>query len=177
MANPKKAEKPAAAAEAPASGGKKKMILLIVMMLVVVGISVGGTVVALKVLSPPPKEGKGDHEEEHKKEEPPKKAIYFPLPSALMVSFAVDGKQRFLQTDITFVTRNDNVVTAIELHQSAIRNALILLIGEKSFAEIQTLEGREAMRKECLEKVQEVLKEEFGDVGIEQLLFTTFVLQ
>ena len=73
--------------------------------------------------------------------------------------------------------RDGSVISTIELHQSMIRNALILLIGGHSFEELQTAEGKELLRQQALLSVQEVLEKETGKAGVEQVLFTNFVMQ
>src|SRR5690606_21256386 len=79
-------------------------------------------------------------------------AIYYPLKPPIMVNFSVRGRQRFLQAELTFLTRDPSVVSAIELHQSMIRNALILLMGGQPFEELQTAEGKELLRQQCLQE-------------------------
>jgi flagellar protein FliL len=154
--------------------GKKKLLLILVGAVLLMAMTVGGTVVALKVLSPP--QEKSAEKEEHK-EEPPKKAQYIPLSAPLMLNFAVDGKQKFLQTHITLMTRDDKALHVIEIHQSMLRNALNMLIGSKSFESLQTAEGKEALRQECLAEIQKLMQVEMGAPGVEEVLFTTFIMQ
>ena len=58
-----------------------------------------------------------------------------------------------------------------------IRNSLVLLIGGQIFSEIQTAEGKELLRQQCLQEVQRLLEKEIGKPGVEQVLFTSFVIQ
>jgi len=155
---------------------KKKWILLAVLLLGIIALSVGATMAALKFLGPEPQ-----HEEAVPAEEqappPPTPAIYYPLKPAIVVNFSVRGRQRFLQVELTLMTRDGAVVSAIELHQSMIRNALIMLIGGQPFEELQTAEGKEVLRQNCLQEIQRLLQQEIGKPGIEQVLFTDFVMQ
>ena len=59
----------------------------------------------------------------------------------------------------------------------AIRNALVMLLSGQSFETLQTPEGKEALREQALVKIQEVLQQEIGKPGIEQVLFVNFVMQ
>lgn len=157
-------------------GGKKKLILLATVLIGVIALSVGATLGALKFLSPaePPVEVAATEEQ---KPLPPAPAIYYPLKPPILVNFSVKGRQRFLQVELTLMTRDGSVISAIELHQSMIRNALILLIGGHSFEELQTAEGKELLRQSCLQEIQRLLEQEIGKPGIEQVLFTDFVMQ
>jgi Flagellar basal body-associated protein len=156
--------------------GKKKIILLAAALLGVIAISVGATVAALKFLAPPPAPAPTEVAAENTQPmQTP--AIYYPLKPALMVNFTVRGRQRFLQAELTLMTRDGSVISAVELHQSMIRNSLIMLIGGKSFEDLQTAEGKELLRQDCLQEIQRLLQQEIGKPGIEQVLFTDFVMQ
>jgi flagellar FliL protein len=159
--------------QAQPASGKKKIILLAAAMLGVIVISVGGTVAALKFLAPPPPPAE-TAENAHPAQTP---AIYYPIKPALMVNFNVRGRQRFLQAELTLMTRDGSVIGAVELHQAMIRNSLIMLIGGKSFEDLQTAEGKELLRQDCLQEIQRLLQQEIGKPGIEQVLFTDFVMQ
>lgn len=161
--------------EKPKSG-KKKLILLGAALLGIVAISVGATVAALKILGPAPAPLEAEVADPNAPPPQPA-AIYYPLKPAIMVTFTVRGRQRFLQTELTFMLRDGTVVSAIELHQPMIRNALIMLIGGQSFEELQTAEGKELLRQNCLQEIQRLLQKEIGKPGIEQVLFTDFVMQ
>lgn len=157
-------------------GGKKKIILLAVMGLVIVGLSVGGTIAAIKMLGgdePVPAEG----EEEMPVEEVIKPAIYYPLKPSILVHYDTRGRQRYLQADMTLMTRDDDVIAAIETHMPMIRNALVMIIGGQIYEEVQTAEGKELMRLECLQELQRLLELEIGKPGVEQVLFTNLVMQ
>ncbi|MFT6221823.1 MAG: flagellar FliL protein [Candidatus Endobugula sp.] len=168
------------------SSGKKKLIIFIAIGVVLISISIGGTLFAVKMLSPEPiveepvetteldEEGNLIVEEEEIKKG---YAIYFPLKPPIIVNFQARGRQRFLQADITLMTREDDVVDAIETHMPMIRNALVLKFGGQTYEELQTEEGRELLRQESLEELQNIMLQEIEKTGIEKLLFTNFVMQ
>lgn len=153
---------------------KKRFILFGLLGLLIIAVSVGATLFAIKMMSEPPEEVPVA---EDLVDPPPPPAIYYPLKPPIIVNFSVRGRQRFLQAELTLMTRESDVISAIELHQPMIRNALVLLIGGQSYAEIQTAEGKELLRQQCLQEIQRLLKQETGKPGIEQVLFTNFVMQ
>lgn len=157
------------------TGSKKKLIIMIVLGLSMIGLSVGGTLFAVKMFGPPA--ATGETEAEVEAEPLPKPAIYFPLTPAIVVDYSVKGRRRFLQAELTMLTRDEGVVSAIELHQPMIRNSLVLLIGGQIFSELQTAEGKELLRQQCLQEVQRLLEQEIDKPGIEQVLFTSLVIQ
>lgn len=154
---------------------KKRLILLALLMVMIIGASVGGTLLAIKLLSPPVADELPT--DAPVVEPPPKPAIYYPIKPPIVVNFSVRGRQRYLQAELTVMTRENDVIGAIELHMPMIRHALVLLIGGQAYAEVQTAEGKELLRQQCLQEIQRLLEAEIGKPGIEQVLFTNFVMQ
>lgn len=168
-------------------GLDKKLILFIVLILVLVAVSIGGTLLAVKLLTPEPSVSNMDEnvnagdpdelvsEEAEIEIKPP--AIYFPMKPALIVNFPARGRQRYLQAEITLMSREDDVIEAIEIHMPMIRNALILTFSGHDYQELQTDEGRELLRQAVLMEVQTIMEREIGKPGVEKVLFTNFVMQ
>jgi flagellar protein FliL len=165
----------AAAGGEKKGGNSKKMIMLAVLALLVIGASVGGTLLAIKMLAPPPPPDPAEAVAE--KDPLPEPAIYFSMSPPVIVNFNVKGRQRFLQVEIDVMTRERDVVSAIELHKPMIMNSLVLLIGGQDYFELLTAEGKELLRQQCLQEVQRLLQKEIGKPGIEQIFFTNFVMQ
>lgn len=196
-----------------ASGSKKKLFLLIGVAVLLVAISVGGTITALKLMSPGGDEESAEEEEEVVEEvEPLAPAIYFQMTPNFTINFNVNGRQRFLQAELTLMYRDPVLEPVLKLHMPAIRNGLVMLFSNKNFDELQTPEGKENLRKEAFDTIQGILmkeqeatapkpeedeedEEDDGDKkdkkknkkakeaekpkfpGIEQVLFTNFVMQ
>lgn len=158
-------------------GGKKKLITMVILALVIAGISVGGTLAALKFLSPPPPPDENSATDENAPTPPPAPAIYYPIKPEIIVNFTVRGRQRYLQAEITLLVREDDVISALELHMSKIRNNLILLIGGELYEDLLTAEGKELLRQRCLQELQQIMEQEIGKPAVEQVLFTNFVMQ
>ncbi len=163
-------------------GSKKKLIILLAVGLVLIGISVFGTLAALSMLN-----GGADNDDMAAVEatgevadsasDAKAPAIYYPIKPAIIVNFSVKGRQRYAQVEVTIMTREEDVVSAIELHAPMITNALVLLIGGQAYEEIKTAEGKELLRQQCLQELQNILEKEIGKPGVEKVLFTNFVMQ
>ncbi len=164
--------------EAAGKGGKKKLMLLLAVGIVLIGLSVGGTLLAISMLSPTEDVVAEDPSEEEVIEEPERApAIYYPLKPPIIVNFNARGRQRYLQAELTLMTREEDVISAIELHMPMIRNSLVLLFGGQAYDELQTAEGKEILRQDALAEIQRLLEQEIGKPGVEQVLFTNFVMQ
>jgi flagellar FliL protein len=75
------------------------------------------------------------------------------------------------------MTRDPAVTDLVTLHMPVIRNNLMLLFSNQTYDTVSTLEGKEALREEALEVIQQILEEETGDPGVEAVYFTSFVMQ
>lgn len=111
------------------------------------------------------------------KEELKKQAIYVGLDPSFTVNLASGGKARYLQAGVEVLTRDPAVQGHVKQHMPVIRNGLVLLFSGKSYEDLVSLEGKEALRAEALASVQRVLQAETGSPGIEDLFFTSFVMQ
>lgn len=119
----------------------------------------------------------GDGEEDDETVEKTGPAVYLPIDPAFVVNFASQGKARFLQITVEVMTRDVTVPDKVKLHMPVIRNNLMLLFSTQTYDTVSTLEGKESLREESLEVVQQILEEETGDPGIEAVYFTSFVMQ
>lgn len=200
--------------ESTTKGSKKKLFLFVGLALLLVIISIGGTVAALKLLAPGDDEESDDEEVAVEEVQAPlAPAIYFQMTPNFTINFNVNGRQRFLQAEITLMYRDPELEPILKLHMPAIRNGLVMLLSNKNFDELQTPEGKEILKKEAFDIVQGILIKEQQAVmpksddeeadedadekdkkkhkkskkdkevkqpkfpGIEQVLFTNFVMQ
>ncbi|MCA9018246.1 MAG: flagellar basal body-associated FliL family protein, partial [Planctomycetaceae bacterium] len=68
-------------------------------------------------------------------------------------------------------------VALLANHNPLIRNALVLLFAQQDYLELQTPEGKENLKKQARDKVNELLMNEAEKETIEAVLFTNFVMQ
>lgn len=177
------AEENEESSEESGGGGKKKLLILIVVGIVLIGLSVGGTLMAIGMFSEEPPaaaeggEASGEAAAAEEVVETAMPAIYYPLKPTIIVNFNARGRQRFLQADVSLMVREDDVVAAIEEHGTMLQHGLLMLFGGQDYGELQTPEGKELLRQMALEEVQRMLEQEIGKPGVEQVLFTNFVMQ
>lgn len=102
---------------------------------------------------------------------------YVPLDPPFVVNFSSDTDIRFLQVSVELGTRDLAVADSIKEHRPAIRNSLVMLFSSQDPYALNTREGKEKLRDETLSEVQKVLKQETGSPGVENVFFTSFVMQ
>ena len=158
--------------EAPAAGGgKKKLILIIVGALVLVGGSVGGTLMIVGG------GGSAESEIEEVVEEVRGDPSYVDMKPAFTVNLAPEDPVGFLQISMQVLTFNDDVAEDLEKHKPLIRNNLVVLFGKQKSAELRAPEGKEKLQQSALELVQAVINEHGSGGEVDNVFFTSFVMQ
>ena len=104
-------------------------------------------------------------------------AYYFSLDPPFIVNFSGKSRARFLQVSIEGLTRDARVKEDITKHIPQVRNNLVLLLSSKTFEELNSQEGKKALRKQVLKEIQKILEAETGKEGVEDVYFTSFVMQ
>ncbi len=104
-------------------------------------------------------------------------ALYAKLQPEFVLNYKVDGRGHFLKVAISLLAREQDVVDAVEQHMPLLRNELVMLFSAAEFDVLKTAEGKEALRSSALKAIQAILEQEVGKPGVEQVLFTDFVLQ
>lgn len=156
-----------------AAGGKgkiKKIILLSLLAIILIGGSVGGTIFFLSGDSSAPAK---EEPKAAKAEEP----IYLEL-DTMTVNFGTKGPAKFLQVDMQVMAFDSEPLDAIEKHMPVIRNNILMILASQSYESVSTREGKEALRAELVADINTVLNEQAKlETGIEQVYFTSFVMQ
>lgn len=104
-------------------------------------------------------------------------AVYFSLDPPFIVNFSGKSRARFLQVSIEGLTRDVKVKEDITKHFPQVRNNLVLLLSGQTYEDLNTQEGKATLRKQVLKEVQKVLEAETGKEGVEDVFFTSFVMQ
>jgi flagellar FliL protein len=154
----------------PEKGGKKRLIISVVLLLVLAG----GGFTAFKLLA-----GKADPKKKEvaaKHEQLP--ARYVTLDPPFVVNFEAESTVRFLQITIGVMTRDEKIEHMIKENDPRIRNDLLLILGGQNYETVSKLEGKEELRRRCLEAVRAVVTDSGGEgPKVEALYFTSFVMQ
>lgn len=105
-------------------------------------------------------------------------AIYTPLDPPLVVSLTDSaGSSRYLQLTVQAMARNQEAIEDIRAHAPALRNSFLFLISDWTYENIATLEGKEQLRAEMLDGAKAILQANTGNPSIEEIYFTSLVVQ
>ena len=172
-------------AEGQQEGGKKKLPLKLIIIVACVLIAGGGAgaffMMGEKSADTPAvsdaSETTDSEAAEDNKSAASGEAHYFSLDPPFVVNFTGKSRARFLQVSIQGLTRDEKVKEDITKHFPQVRNNLVLLLSSKTYDELITQEGKAALRKQVLKEIQKVLEAETGKEGVEEVFFTSFVMQ
>ncbi len=157
--------------DAPAGGGKKKLIFMALGALLLVGGSVAGTLMIV---------GGGDSADaEVAVEAEPDRgtATYVDLKPAFTVNLAPEDPVGFLQISMQVLTFDEDVADELEQHKPLIRNNLVVLFGQQKSADLRAANGKEKLQVAALEAVQSVINEHGSGGQVDNVFFTSFVMQ
>ena len=159
----------------PGGKGKLKLIILMVVgLLLAVGLSVGGT---WFVLSKGDKQGEATPAQTVAAAPVRQPALYQELMPAFVVNFNYQNRARYLQVSMALMSRDAAGMEKLKVHMPVLRNRLVMLLSSQDFGALQTPLGKEMLLQQALASVQELAQKEPGSTVVEQVLFTTFVLQ
>ncbi|HEY9099156.1 MAG TPA: flagellar basal body-associated protein FliL [Thiobacillus sp.] len=154
---------PVVDADATAPKKSKKMLFIIIGVVVLLAGAGGGWFMT---------QGQKGHDEADAK--PPKPPVFMPLET-----FTVNliGGEQYLQTDITLQVVDPAQADAIKLHMPRIRSRLLALLSSKQAHNLATAEDKKLLAKEITEQIAQPFYPKGKPQKVEDVLFTTFVIQ
>lgn len=159
------------AAEPEEGGGsKKKLIIIIAAVLVLL---IGAGVGAFLFLGGDKEEKISPEEEQALLEKQAKEVGPMVNIDTFIVNIADDQESRYLKAAITLEVDTPEATMEINSRMPQIKDAILLLIGNKSFGELNDLQGKIQLRAELINKVNSILLK--GKV--KRIYFTDFVVQ
>lgn len=166
----------------------KKMILLIVGLIVIL---IGAGVTFYMVATAPEEvegeaevvEGQDDSVKEKKKEEKlnpeelPAPALYFNMEPEFVINLAQDSEQTYLVVKVSLMTRDESVMGVIEANYPLLRSLIIEILASQRSQDLRSFKGKKELKEVLLAEIQSFMKNEIGVVGVEQILFTHFIME
>lgn len=160
--------------------GSRKTILFTCIGAALLGAATGGA--AMFVLNDRsaravPRDGSVGEMQEAVAPPPSGPAMYFPITPAMVVNFENPQSARFLQVTLEVMSRDEDAIDAVRENLPAIRNNLLMLFSGEDADTLRTRQGKEALRQQVLAEVQKVVEQYIGIKGIEDVYFTSLVMQ
>lgn len=148
---------------------------------IIIGAAVAAVIVIAAIVVTMMGEKKGDKpakaqeakaEKKGEEGEKPSSANVYPLEPFIVNIY--DGQElRYLKIKIEFEMASPEVKSELDAHQSALRDAILVLLTTKTMREVQDLQGKNQLRDEILTTTVKIL----GPGKVIKVYFTDFVVQ
>jgi len=153
----------AIAAEAPPPKSKKTLVIIIAAVVVLALVGVG----AMLMLKKKPAEGEGEDEEQGKpaasvKHDPKAVPTFVPL-DAFVVNLADKDVERYAQIGMTLEIGDAKLGDQIKAYMPAIRHAVLMVLADKTAAQLIDREGKLKLAREVQRETSRVLGAEIEE--------------
>jgi flagellar FliL protein len=158
------------------SGDEKKSSkkLIIIIAAVVLLLGGGGAGYYFMFMGDPSEE---TEQSEQVEEAEPIEYFYFDIEKPFIVQFPKGAGARLLQVSISIQVTNEAFIEDLKKHQPMLRNNLLMIINDSKPGELKTSQGKEALKNKMLEEVNSIMSKMGNEDKIENLFFTSLVMQ
>ena len=102
---------------------------------------------------------------------------YYSLSPPFVINLSSPQGLGFLQLSAQVSVEESENLEAVKHHIPLIRHAVIMSLSGQDVAQVVSVDGREAIRRQVLERIQSLLTQKTGDPRVTGLYFTSFVTQ
>jgi flagellar FliL protein len=156
----------------------KKMIIIIIAVVVLLAGAGGAAFFFMK--GDASKEEKVEHVEEAAAEDEsavPAEILYFDMGKPIVVDFPKGSSVKHGRITISMLVEGAETIAVLKKNEPMIQNNLLMLVGAQDSNVLNTHEGKETLRKAMLDDVTAVIKKMAGKGQVEEIFFTSFVMQ
>lgn len=154
-------------------GGKKKLIIIVAVVLVL--LLGGGAAVYFFFLKKDPPVEESENQEVEMVQPPMDDAEIGPMLDIeeFIVNIIGEDAAHYVKASLTLELTNEAVLEEATSRMPQIRDAVLLLIGNKTFEELQDLQGKKQVKAELKSKINSFLK----SGKVKSIYLTNFVVQ
>ena len=164
------AKKEAAEESEEGGGSKKKLIIIIAAVLVLL---IGGGAGYFFFMGGEEEEKISPEQEQAELEKQAKQVGPMVSIDSFIINILDDQESRYLKAAITIEVDSEEATMEINQRMPQLKDAILLLIGNKTFSELNDLQGKIQLRAELINKINSILLK--GKV--KRIYFTDFVVQ
>lgn len=102
--------------------------------------------------------------------------VFLPM-EAFTVNLQAENGEQFLQTSFTLQVLDQAQIDLLKLYMPHVRSRILLLLSSKKPSEIMTIEGKQKLSEEILTVFKQPLTPQAPLIRVNDVLFTSFVVQ
>lgn len=106
----------------------------------------------------------------------PKKKRFYAEVGEMLIALPHKGLTRHLQLTVQLVGHDEAYMKTVENDVPAIRNGLLVFFNQQDFESVATFEGREVLRRDTLQRVNEIIGANMED-RVADVYFTAYITQ
>jgi flagellar FliL protein len=152
----------------------KKLIIMIVAAIIL--LAAGGGVTFFLMKGDSSNGGKDEHADEDEAGVHAEK-LYFDMSKPIVVDFPKGAAVQHGRITVSMLVEGAETIEVLKKNEPMMRNNLLMLIGAQDPASLNTREGKELLGKAMLDDVTAVLVKMAGKGQVNQIFFTSFVMQ
>ena len=106
----------------------------------------------------------------------PKKKRFYAEVGEMLIALSHQGLTRHLQLTVQLVGHDEAYMKTVKNDVPAIRNGLLVFLHQQDFEKVDTFEGRETLRRDTLQRVNEIIGATMED-RVADVYFTAYITQ
>ncbi|MBY5982012.1 flagellar basal body-associated protein FliL [Ferrimonas balearica] len=101
---------------------------------------------------------------------------YYGLEPEIVTNYVSPRKRLgYVRVSVELMLKDADTVEMVEHHAPLIRATIVEILGQQPEEKIKSLSGREEIRRDCFETVNNLLAKEVGQPLVANLLFTRYL--
>ncbi len=84
-------------------------------------------------------------------------------------------KLGYIRLSVELMVKKPQQLVSLERHDPLLRAAIVEILGNQTEDKVKSLTGKEEIRRQCFEKVNQLLEQETGEPLVVNLLFTKYL--
>lgn len=113
------------------------------------------------------------------RQQTPTEVVYYGFDPDIVTNYVAENRRTlgYVRVSVELMLPNKEMLKTIEYHEPMILDSIIGILSKQPEQKIKSLTGREEVRQQILEQLQQILKRETGQTMIQDVLFTKYMYQ
>lgn len=160
-------------ADEPKNSSKLLMIIIVILVLIIIG----GGVAFFLLTGEKSEDTEAPAETAETAEKTMQNKVYYELEQPLRVNFPKGSSARLIEIKLALLLSTKDAEEELQKHQPMIVNNLLMSISAVGANKLAFTEGKNELRAKILEEIQHVMTEMTGKNPVEEIFYTSFVMQ